>query len=331
MAAAAQTVRLFASAAALVLSAGCAQFQWSSQGPGAPGSRTSDAPATPVSTDRPLPTFDDGEAPEPFGTSDRERIATVQPWVEQSAQQYSLDPDLINAMIWVESRFVVRAKSPAGARGLMQLMPATANALARQLDRPIARIYDPKFNIEAGSFYLLQMLDRYDGDETLALAAYNAGAGNVSKWMREDGQLPPRSLEYVQHVQRARMRFVAMRDGRVAPGQDSDRTMIAAGPSRSHDRAVPSPPGAAQRPDLTPKPAPQPKAEPKAEPPHNPLAPEPGVYRPTPPLEAPLADTPLPPREPRKAAPTPAASTPPEDADEAVDISTKTSLPSVLD
>jgi len=248
------------------------------------------------------------EEPEPFPPSDHERIALAQPWVDPIAARYQLDPDLINAVIWVESRFVPRAKSPAGARGLMQLMPATANALARELGRTVARVYDPEFNITAGSLYLLQMLDRFDGDETLALAAYNAGAGNVNKWMRQDGELPPRSLEYVENVQHARLRFVAMRDRREIPSVEEERTMLASAPSEPRTQRN-------ERPEVPA--APEPVAP-------NPLAPDPDVYRPEPTLEPPLADTPNPPVvEPSVVEP--------RDRDEPVEIATPQTLPSVLD
>jgi Transglycosylase SLT domain len=222
----------------------------------------------------------------PFSPSDRERIAAVEPWVQQTATRFELDPELIQGVIWVESRFQPRAESPAGARGLMQLMPATADAMVRELGRPLGRIYDPELNIEAGSLYLLKLLDRFDGDETLALAAYNAGAGNVGRWMAEDGELPPRSLQYVENVQRARMRFVAMRQERQMPGITDDRTLLAAAPARVAPE-VPAPPTSGR-----PRPAP---AEP---PPVDPLAPSPDVYRPAPTPEVPLADTPYPPIRP---------------------------------
>jgi hypothetical protein len=208
----------------LSIPAGCAQFQWG--GPGAPGSREEPLPLV-ASQGRGRHELPELPPAPPFSLSDRERIAQMQPWVEQIAVRHDLDPDLINGVIWVESRFQPRAQSPAGARGLMQLMPGTAAEMARELGRPVARVYDPELNIEMGTRYLLHMLDRFDGDETLALAAYNAGAGNVGKWMEEDGELPPRSLQYVENVQRARLRFVAMRDERTLPGSTDDRTLLA--------------------------------------------------------------------------------------------------------
>jgi hypothetical protein len=271
----------------LSICAGCAQFQWSPVGPGPPGYRTPPPPLAESSgREHELPEL--APAP-PFSPSDRERIAAMQPWVERIATQSDLDPDLVNGVIWVESRFQPRAQSPAGARGLMQLMPATAAAMAKELDRPMARVYDPELNIEMGTRYLLHMLDRFDGDETLALAAYNAGAGNVSKWMAEDGELPPRSLQYVENVQRARLRFVSMRDDRRVPGRSDDRTLLAAAPVRAEPRVeVPPPPLAARRPAPARAPEPAPTTK-------NPLAPDPGVYRPAPTPEPPMADTPYPP------------------------------------
>lgn len=270
----------------VLLVAGCAQFQWTGLGPGAPGQRTSGpskaalAAAANETSYRTLPSI---EPAPPFPVADRDRITPIQPIVEQVAGRYEMDPDLISGVIWVESRFQPRAKSPAGARGLMQLMPATASAMARELDRPIARSYDPEFNVEAGSVYLLKLLDRYDGDETLALAAYNAGAGNVNKWMANDGELPPRSLQYVENVQRARLRFVAMRQDRA-----DDRTMLAAAPRQ------PEPRQSEPRPEVPAPPEPRADEHPTPEP-VNPLAPSPDVYRPEPTPEPPLADTPYPP------------------------------------
>lgn len=266
----------------VVISAGCAQFQLEWGGPGAPGSRTAPPPlATTGAPDR----YELPELPPapPFSPSDRVRIAELQPWVEQIAAKHELDPDLLNGVIWVESRFQPRAHSPAGARGLMQLMPGTAAEMAKELGRPVARVYDPELNIEMGTRYLLHMLDRFDGDETLALAAYNAGAGNVSKWMAEDGELPPRSLQYVENVQRARLRFVAMRDAREPEPMHEptrERTLLAAAPPRPAPAPeVPPPPAIAharpakeptpvQRPSLTPEP-------PLAETPYPPLSDEP--------------------------------------------------------
>lgn len=142
-----------------------------------------------------------------FEPSQVERIVAAQPYVEAAAAEYDLEPELLYGVIWVESRFQPKAKSPAGARGLMQLMPQTAAALAKQLGVARPRSYDPKFNVTAGAYYLRRLLDRYEGDEILALAAYNAGAGNVNKWREQGKPLPEYSRNYVGKVLEARARF----------------------------------------------------------------------------------------------------------------------------
>jgi hypothetical protein len=143
----------------------------------------------------------------PFSSDERARISAVDPWITQAATKHRIDPDLLRGMVWVESRFDPRAQSPAGARGLMQLMPDTANALAKRIDGPRGDAYDAQFNVLAGALYLSDMLARYRGDMVLALAAYNAGPGNVDRWLNEDGELPPRSREYAALVLAAKDRF----------------------------------------------------------------------------------------------------------------------------
>ena len=144
---------------------------------------------------------------EGFSSAEQERIAAVSDIVEREAKARGLDPNLVYGVIWVESRFNPKAKSPAGARGLMQLMPATAAHLAKELGEKRPQAYDPEFNIRAGAYYLDRLMDRFDGDETLAVAAYNAGPGNVSKWQKNGDELPEYSQTYVSKVFAARDLF----------------------------------------------------------------------------------------------------------------------------
>jgi soluble lytic murein transglycosylase len=109
--------------------------------------------------------------------------------IRQQAQDKDLDPALIAGVIFAESHFRDQT-SHAGAKGLMQLMPGTADYIAEKSGGTAfvqGDLATPQVNIAYGSWYLRHLLDRYDESEVLALAAYNAGLGNVDRWLSDRG------------------------------------------------------------------------------------------------------------------------------------------------
>jgi peptidoglycan lytic transglycosylase len=123
--------------------------------------------------------------------------------VRAHAHNYRLQPALLAAVIYQESKFDSEAKSSSGAIGLMQLQPATAEGIALRTGGSkftTADLYDPEINIRYGSWYLRHLLDRYH-DVRTALAAYHAGQGNVDEWLRDGGGIQfPETRNYVDTV-----------------------------------------------------------------------------------------------------------------------------------
>ena len=140
--------------------------------------------------------------------------------IRQQAKKKDLDPALIAAVIYQESRFRPR-ESSAGAQGLMQILPSTADFIATKSGGTKFTTEDlatPQVNISYGAWYLRYLLDQYDNDTLTALAAYNAGEGRVGEWLAESGksggsitdpnEIPfPETREYVKNVLKAREEY----------------------------------------------------------------------------------------------------------------------------
>ena len=127
--------------------------------------------------------------------------------VRTHARNHGLDPALVAAVVYVESRFDPNAESAAGAIGLMQLLPDTAKGIAARTggDRfVVADLRDPEINVRYGTWYIDHLRERY-ASLSLALAAYQAGQGNVDHWRAEGlGIVFPETRHYVDEVQRVR-------------------------------------------------------------------------------------------------------------------------------
>ena len=124
--------------------------------------------------------------------------------VRGHARNYSLDPALLAAVIYQESKFKADAESKSGAIGLMQLLPDTAKGIAVHTGGSafrVADLYDPEINVRYGAWYLRHLLRKYREERT-ALAAYNAGQDNVDRWRRDGvGIQFPETRAYVNRVE----------------------------------------------------------------------------------------------------------------------------------
>jgi soluble lytic murein transglycosylase-like protein len=182
--------------------------------------RSIDAPTKVYGVDR-APSYVTTKPVEVTSNDDR-----YEPLIQEHARRQSLRPELVRAVIQVESGFNPRALSPKGAMGLMQLMPETARSLG--VNNP----WDAAQNIRGGTRYLRMLLDQHDGNEQLALAAYNAGPRAVARY----GRIPPyrETTNYVKKVSAAAGAPAANRkgviyktieivDGRAVPRYSSER------------------------------------------------------------------------------------------------------------
>jgi peptidoglycan lytic transglycosylase len=131
---------------------------------------------------------------------------SYEPSIRANAEARGIDPALLAAVVYVESRFDPNARSGAGALGLMQVLPETAEGIALRTggtEFVAADLRDPEINIRYGSWYLAHLAERY-GSSELALAAYHAGQGNLDRWLSDSARIAfPETREYVAEVERA--------------------------------------------------------------------------------------------------------------------------------
>ena len=117
------------------------------------------------------------------------------------SEEYDLDPTFVAGVIYTESSFQPRATSRVGARGLMQIMPETGRDIAQALGEPFDedRLYEPEVSIRYGCYYLREQLDRFDQNEAVALAAYNAGPNKAALWLSEYGLDSKGRIAYIPY------------------------------------------------------------------------------------------------------------------------------------
>jgi hypothetical protein len=157
--------------------------------------------------------------------------------IRQAAQTYGVAEGLIKAVMHTESGFNMHARSPVGAQGLMQLMPATARRFN------VSNAFDPQQNIMAGARYLAWLLKRFNGNTNMALAGYNAGEGNVAKY----NGIPPfrETQDYVRRVtsryQNLYTHGVGLTDSNVSGSHSVQGRVVASSANYSND-TLSSPP-----------------------------------------------------------------------------------------
>lgn len=142
----------------------------------------------------------------------------------QCAEEENISPSLLEAVILTESKFDEKAVSHVGAVGMMQLMPDTAHWISEESGLPSDNLASPDQNIPLGAWYLNYLLKKYHNNEGFALAAYNAGRGNVDEWIEKNKwpegftdmeKIPfPETREFVKSVVTARDRLEAEKKGK---------------------------------------------------------------------------------------------------------------------
>lgn len=150
--------------------------------------------------------------------------------IKKYAQERNLRPNFVCAIIYTESRFNAGSVSGAGATGLMQIMPGTAESISQELgEASMGDLKNPDVSIRYGTWYIKGLLDKYNGDTDLALAAYNAGVGRADKYKDNAAPLPYETVFFVQKVKNTEAMYDKVYDAWYSQSQSEKRNPAAIG------------------------------------------------------------------------------------------------------
>ena len=155
--------------------------------------------------------------------------------IKKYSDERGLRPNLVAAVIYTESRFNANSTSGAGAMGLMQVMPATGQSIAQEIGEPMGSLHDPETSIKYGTWYLKGLIDKYNGDLDLALAAYNAGVPRVDRYKDTGAALPYETTFFVQKVKGAENAYDKIHDAWYSEVSSEKRNPVAIGFSNVAD------------------------------------------------------------------------------------------------
>lgn len=155
--------------------------------------------------------------------------------IKKYAAERNLRPNLVAAVIYTESRFHKDSVSGAGAVGLMQIMPGTASSIAQEVGEPMGNLRDPDTNIKYGTWYLRGLIDKFNGDTNLALAAYNAGVNRAHQYQEQGFALPYETVFFIQKVNGAEAMYDKVYDAWYSQSESQKVNPVALGFSNLAD------------------------------------------------------------------------------------------------
>jgi soluble lytic murein transglycosylase len=149
--------------------------------------------------------------------------------IKKYSAERNLRPNLVAAVIYTESRFNTDSVSGPGATGLMQIMPGTGQSIASEMGENMGSLHDPDTNIRYGTWYLKGLIDKYNGDLDLALAAYNAGVGRADSYQETGAALPYETVFFIQKVKGSEEMYDKVYDAWYAEVSSEKRNPVAIG------------------------------------------------------------------------------------------------------